>query len=206
MFTTLVLAKSVIAVSALVPNPGQATAAPVIAPPPPPAVLVVLVREGDTLTAIGARYRVSWPRIFNANARIRHPDRIYPGQKLVIPPKGAHLAARHIPAPAVVVTSARQWQAQAAPAGARVNPSISSAGSSGGRSEASIIAAESGGDPNVMNSSGHYGLYQFDYSTWVSGGGNPATFGHASTAEQHQVYLSVHAARGDQPWIASAGR
>jgi hypothetical protein len=31
-----------------------------------------------------------------------------------------------------------------------------------------------------MNSSGHYGLYQFSASTWAAARGNPADFGHAA--------------------------
>ena len=51
-----------------------------------------------------------------------------------------------------------------------------------------------------MNSSGHYGLYQFDLSTWESGGGSASTFGHASAAQQTQVFNNVYAARGTSPW------
>lgn len=51
-----------------------------------------------------------------------------------------------------------------------------------------VIRAESGGNAQVMNSSGHYGLYQFSYSTWIGYGGNGADFGHASVAEQNQVF------------------
>ena len=48
--------------------------------------------------------------------------------------------------------------------------------------QACVIARESGGNAQVMNSSGHYGLYQFSYATWVAYGGSPALFGHASVA------------------------
>jgi hypothetical protein len=72
----------------------------------------------------------------------------------------------------------------------------------GGGFQACVISRESGGDPQVMNSSMHYGWYQFDFSTWVSGGGNPADFGHASTGEQNAVFQSVYAARGTEPWMS----
>ena len=68
-----------------------------------------------------------------------------------------------------------------------------------------IIARESGGNSQVMNSSSHYGLYQFDAGTWASGGGNPADFGHASVTEQNRVFASVYAARGSSPWSPSDG-
>jgi hypothetical protein len=47
-----------------------------------------------------------------------------------------------------------------------------------------VISKESGGDAQVMNGSGHYGLYQFSYSSWAAAGGSPADFGNASAAEQ----------------------
>jgi hypothetical protein len=51
-----------------------------------------------------------------------------------------------------------------------------------------------------MNSSGHYGLYQFSASTWAASGGNPADFGHASVAEQNQVFQNAYAQFGTSPW------
>jgi hypothetical protein len=51
-----------------------------------------------------------------------------------------------------------------------------------------------------MNSSGHYGLYQFSASTWAAYGGNPADFGHASAAEQNQVFANAMAAGGQSNW------
>lgn len=68
-----------------------------------------------------------------------------------------------------------------------------------------IISRESGGNPNAMNASGHYGLYQFSYSTWVGSGGNGADFGHASVAEQNQVFARAVAARGYSDWTPYDG-
>jgi hypothetical protein len=76
---------------------------------------------------------------------------------------------------------------------------------SGSGMQACIIARESGGNPNVMNASGHYGLYQFSYSTWVASGGNGADFGHASVAEQNRVFANAVAARGYSDWTPYDG-
>jgi hypothetical protein len=65
---------------------------------------------------------------------------------------------------------------------------------------ACVIQHESGGDPQVMNGSGHYGLYQFSASTWAAAGGNPADFGHASVAEQNRVFQKAYAQWGTKPW------
>lgn len=74
-----------------------------------------------------------------------------------------------------------------------------------GSMQACIISRESGGNPNVFNASGHYGLYQFSYSTWVGSGGNGADFGHASVAEQNQVFANAVAARGNSDWAPYDG-
>ncbi len=76
-------------------------------------------------------------------------------------------------------------------------PIAASVGTAGmGAFQACVIARESGGNPQVMNSTGHYGLYQFSYSTWVAYGGNPADFGHASVSEQNQVFANAMATPG----------
>lgn len=85
------------------------------------------------------------------------------------------------------------------------------AGSSGGTYHGSdsmqrcIIRAESGGKSQIMNSSGHYGLYQFSSSTWAAHGGSSASFGHASVAEQNRVFRSTVAANGYRDWTPYDG-
>ena len=68
-----------------------------------------------------------------------------------------------------------------------------------------MIARESGGNSQVMNSSGHYGLYQFSAGTWAAYGGNPADFGNASVAEQNQVFDNAIAAGGESNWAPYDG-
>ena len=87
-------------------------------------------------------------------------------------------------------------------------PAGSSGGSTGGSGtvtatsafQACVIQRESGGNSQVMNSSGHYGLYQFSYSTWVAAGGAGSLFGHASAAYQTQVFWKAYALWGVSPW------
>lgn len=66
--------------------------------------------------------------------------------------------------------------------------------------EACIIARESGGswDPEPPGDGGQ--RYQFEPGTWVANGGNPATWGHASPAEQDQVFITTVARHGYGPW------
>lgn len=63
-----------------------------------------------------------------------------------------------------------------------------------------VIARESGGNSQVMNSSGHYGLYQFSYGTWVAYGGSPSAFGHASAGAQTAVFNNAIAQGGQSNW------
>jgi len=76
----------------------------------------------------------------------------------------------------------------------------SSGGWPGGSFGACVVARESGGNSQVMNSSGHYGLYQFSASTWAAYGGNPSTFGHASISEQESVFMNAMARGGQSNW------
>ena len=66
-----------------------------------------------------------------------------------------------------------------------------------------IAQCESSGRPSVTGYSGkHFGLFQFDLSTWASvgGKGNPA---QASIGEQNKRASMLLAKRGTQPWNAS---
>ena len=67
------------------------------------------------------------------------------------------------------------------------------------------MARESGGNSQVMNSSGHYGLYQFSEATWVAYGGSAGDFGNASAAEQNQVFANALAQGGQSNWSAYDG-
>jgi hypothetical protein len=69
-----------------------------------------------------------------------------------------------------------------------------------GSFEACVIARESGGNSQVMNSSGHYGLYQFSSGTWQAYGGSASSFGHASASEQRQVFENAIQQGGQSNW------
>jgi Transglycosylase-like domain/LysM domain len=169
----------------------------------PPADIAV--RRGDSLSGIAARYRIEWPGLYEANRAVigENPSLITVGEHLRVPSaaSAAHLAASYRP-PAVL--------APAAPASATTEPVAaypSSAGSAApaGSFQQCVISRESGGNAQVMNGSGHYGLYQFSYSAWTGAGGNPADFGNASAAEQNQVFATAYAQDGTSPWAPYDG-
>jgi phage tail protein X len=96
--------------------------------------------------------------------------------------------------------SAPASPANPAPAAPAAVPVSYGGGYPGGAFGACVVRAESGGNPQVMNATGHYGLYQFSAQTWAAYGGNPADFGNASAAEQNQVFANALAQGGQSNW------
>jgi LysM repeat protein len=173
------------------------------------------VRSGDSLSAIAERVyhnQNAWPVLYWANtSQIHWANDINVGQVLRVPVEPARIPAppaqlgpAAAPAPAAQGAPATQASAPAAsqaPAPAQSTGQASySGGTPGGSFGQCVVARESGGNAQVMNSSGHYGLYQFSASTWAEYGGNPADFGNASVAEQNQVFANALAAGGQSNW------
>jgi LysM repeat protein len=178
------------------------------------------VRPGDSLSAIAGRFyhqTSAWPVLYYANrSQVRSVNVLMTGQVMSIPAEPAHIpAAPAASAPAAPTEAAGAASASAANASASTSTSTSvsakstaapaSDGYPGGSFGECVVARESGGNSQVMNSSGHYGLYQFSASTWAAYGGNPADFGHASTAEQNQVFAAALARGGQSNWSAYDG-
>jgi len=182
------------------------------------------VKSGDSLSAIAGRiYKNSayWPVLYWANhSKIRYANEIEVGQVLTVPAKPARIPGAPsvlgptpppapAPAPVAATSSTTGYGETSAPAysaPAYSAPVQSTYSGSGGSSfQQCVIARESGGNSQVMNSSGHYGLYQFSSSTWSAYGGNPADFGNASVAEQNQVFNNALAAGGQSNWAPYDG-
>jgi LysM repeat protein len=183
------------------------------------------VRAGDTLSTIAGKVYHdpgAWPVLYWANRdKIRWANSVEVGEVLTVPVKpartpGAPSQLGPAPAPAPEQASADKSDAGQSDAGQSDAGQSASAGVSQPEQAAStstgsssfqdcVIASESGGNSQVMNSSGHYGLYQFSSSTWAEYGGNPADFGDASAAEQNQVFDNAIAAGGQSNWSAYDG-
>ncbi len=189
------------------------------------------VRSGDSLSAIAQHFYHSssaWPVIFWANhGQIRWANEISTGQVLRVPvkpakipaapkqlgpaaaPVAAHVTAvQYAPAESAPVQAAPAESApvQAAPAQAAPAQAAPAASYSGGSGlQQCIISAESGGNSQVMNASGHYGLYQFSESTWQEYGGSAGSFGNASVAQQNTVFNNAIAAGGASNWTPYDG-
>jgi LysM repeat protein len=169
------------------------------------------VRPGDSLSSIAERVyhdRSYWPVIYWRNHRqIRWANQINAGQVLEIPAKPAHVPAApgQLSAPVAAPTPASVPVAGAGPAPTASVTATYSGAYPGGAFGECVVARESGGNAQVMNASGHYGLYQFSAATWAAYGGNPADFGNASVAEQNQVFANALAAGGESNWSAYDG-
>ena len=187
------------------------------------------VKSGDSLSEIaGAIYHntSAWPVIYWANhGQIKYADIIQPGQKFRIPASAknvpgapSQLAPVSAPAPvsstsssaaagtgSAASTSATSSTSSASSSSSSASTDTSSSGTPGGSFGACVVERESGGNSQVMNSSGHYGLYQFSESTWVAYGGSAADFGHASVAEQNAVFATAIADGGESNWAPYDG-
>lgn len=196
---------------------GAAQAQPVTPAPSFHPVLVVAaanhtpevtVQRGQYLSGIAGKdcgNPLDWTGIYDANDKVigKNPDMIEAGQRLVLSCKTGWA-----PSPPVVTvyraprTAPKTYSAPSAGYSAPVRtysaPVVSTAGD--GSFESCVIARESGGNSQVMNSTGHYGLFQFSSSTWAAHGGNPADFGHASAAEQTQVFYNTVREDGTSDW------
>jgi LysM repeat protein len=161
------------------------------------------VESGDTLASIAQRLYVSadyWTVLYWANEdTVTDASAIQVGQVLKVPAKPAKVPAapKTLSAPATTTSSASSTTSTVSTTQV-ASVQKGSTGSGTTSFQECVIAAESGGNAQIMNSSGHYGLYQFSYSTWVEYGGDPAEFGHATVAEQNQVFENAMATPGGE--------
>ena len=159
------------------------------------------VRSGDSLSAIAGKVyhkQNAWPVLYWANRdKVHWANMLGAGQVLKVPALPAKIPA----APSQLGPASAPVAVSAATSGSAPAQATASGTYSGGGGFAScVIARESGGNSQVMNSSGHYGLYQFSASTWQAYGGSAADFGHASVSEQNRVFNNAMAQGGQSNW------
>jgi LysM repeat protein len=168
------------------------------------------VRSGDTLSVIALRLYHNphaWPVLFWANRnQVRWANIIQVGQVLTVPamPRSLPTAPRQL-GPTRTAAAQPTVIEQSASSVRSVPAQTVTSYSGYGSFQACVVERESGGRSQVMNSTGHYGLYQFSASTWAAYGGNPADFGHASVAEQNRVFNNAMARDGEFNWAPYDG-
>jgi hypothetical protein len=160
---------------------------------------VYTVQPGDYLSKIAQAKcgnPADWTGIWVANkAKVPDPNIVFPKQQLVLDCRTAPVSA---PAPVKVTQSPAQGVTVTA-----VPEQVSMAGMSAFQS--CVIRAESGGNSQIWNPSGHWGLYQFSEQTWVGHGGAAADFGKAGAAEQTRVFWQTVHDDGTSDWAPYDG-
>jgi LysM repeat protein len=175
----------------------------------------VTVKQGDTLSKIAKKAKLSsWRPVWDLNKKIKHPNLIYPGQKLLLPAKGEKV--KHRPLPALAVTRVVSSERSAAPATRSVAPATSGSSrrSTATRSAAApasgsvwdrLAQCESGGNWGISTGNGYSGGLQFAQGTWAANGGSGSAH-NASRAEQIRVAERVRASQGWGAWPACSSK
>ena len=165
-----------------------------------------VVEQGENLVKIAKKAKLpSWRPVFDLNKSVKHPDLIYPGQKLVIPAKGEKVKHRPLPAPAVYrLPSQERSAAPASTASTRTSRPTRSA-SVGGSVWDRLARCESGGNWGTNTGNGYSGGLQFTPGTWRANGGSGSAH-NASRAEQIRVAQRVQASQGWGAWPACSSK
>jgi Transglycosylase-like domain len=183
------------------------------------AAATYTVRAGDSISSVAAKAcgtARDWTGIYTASRAhgwtARNANDLTAGQHLFLSCAYVASAVKFapLPPPKVTVTDVvRHTTSSGGRVYHRSYTTTSTARSAtyhgSGSMQSCIISRESGGNSQVMNSSGHYGLYQFSESTWEAHGGSAANFGHASVAEQNAVYEAAVAEDGYSDWAPYDG-
>jgi Transglycosylase-like domain/LysM domain len=172
------------------------------------AAAMYTVRAGQSLSGIAAERcgtELDWTGLYAANRELigTDPDQISAGQVLRI----SCYDAPGVTAPATITTASVTPASteQAAYSSGSATASGYGGNTPGGSFGQCVVARESGGNAQAMNSTSHYGLYQFSESTWEEYGGSASDFGDASVARQEQVFANALAQSGESNWSAYDG-
>jgi LysM repeat protein len=166
----------------------------------------VTVKQGDSLSKIAKKAKLSsWRPLWDLNTKVKHPNLIYPGQKLLLPAKGEKL--KHRPLPELVVLRAASLEGSAAPASGsgRATVTRSASAPAGGSVWDRLAQCESGGNWAINTGNGYSGGLQFAQGTWAANGGSGSAH-NASRAEQIRVAERVRASQGWGAWPACSAK
>ena len=167
----------------------------------------VTVQQGDTLSKIAKKAKLSsWRPVWDLNKKIKHPNLIYPGQKLLLPAKGEKV--KHRPLPALAVTRVVSQERVAAPASDSRRSTVTRSASTpsvGGGVWDRLAQCESGGNWGTNTGNGYSGGLQFAQGTWAANGGSGSAH-NASRAEQIRVAERVRASQGWGAWPACSSK
>jgi LysM repeat protein len=166
----------------------------------------VVVERGDSLSKLAKQAKLSsWRPLWDLNTKIKHPNLIYPGQRLALPNKGERIKHRPLPAPALTRVVSVERRAAPATSSRRSTATRSSAAPASGSVWDRLAQCESGGNWGINTGNGYSGGLQFSPGTWRANGGTGSAH-NASRAEQIRVAERVRASQGWGAWPACSAR
>lgn len=169
----------------------------------------VEINKGDTLSLIAAKHQTTYTRLFDANENIKHPDIIFPGEKLRIPAPEEKLESR--PLPVVEVPAAPAYETPTVTAAPRVSTPRTSVVpvapnyAAGSSVWDSLAQCEAGGNWSINTGNGFYGGLQFTLSSWKAAGGSGYP-NQASREEQIARGERLLAMQGWGAWPACSAK
>lgn len=168
----------------------------------------VEVEPGDSLIKIAKSHDTTYIRLFDANKDIKHPDLIYPGDKVRIPHPDEKLKSRPLPDSAVAVapTPKQRSIGYIAPAPKQRSTPVIAPVYSGGSSVWDRLAqCEAGGNWSINTGNGYYGGLQFTLSSWRAAGGSGYPH-QASKSEQIARGIKLKSIQGWGAWPACSAK
>lgn len=161
----------------------------------------VVVQPGDTLSAIGQQYGVSWESLASYN-HIMDANLIFPNQVIAIPSGStltSDVTSSGSGSQTVSVNQTQSVSTSTESAPAVSAPAVSPSGVWG-----CIGAHESGNNPSTNTGNGYYGAFQFTPSTWAAAGGGPGLPSNYSYSDQLGVAQRVQEQQGWGAWPVSS--
>lgn len=166
-----------------------------------PQANMIKVQPGNTLSGIAKDQGTTYVRLFDANAQVEHPDKIFPGQDLRIPAAEEQLTSRPLPGAAPVAqptaNAAPKTATKARTAAPKPVAAPADAGVDGGVWDR-LAQCESGGRWNVNTGNGYYGGLQFSLGSWRAVGGS----GYPHQASKSEQIARAEALKARQGWGA----
>lgn len=167
-----------------------------------PTSKTVVVQPGDSLVKIADANQTTYPRLYDANLQIAHPDVIHPGDNVRIPAPEEQLPSRPLPSAAPAVAAA---PVQAKTPNYKRSAHTAPASSTNGNVWDQLAKCESGGNWSINTGNGYSGGLQFAPGTWRANGGQGSAH-NASREEQIRVAENVKASQGWGAWPACSAK
>lgn len=171
------------------------------AEPAQTAPKTVVVQPGDSLVKIAEGNQTTYPRMFDANPQVAHPDVIHPGETLRVPAADEELPSRPLPSAVTASAAPKAKVTTKATTKSKRSAHTATTSSASGDVWDQLAKCEAGGNWNTNTGNGYSGGLQFAPGTWRANGGQGSAH-NASREEQIRVAENVKASQGWGAWPA----